>query len=207
MERVEFGRDHHVLWDKTAPTISVTSPTAGSYLLNQIATINFSCNDSLSGVTSCTGSSPNGSALDTASIGAKSVTVTATDLAGNTSVPTVVNYTVVYGIVALYDQTKVHKSGSTIPIKIWLVDASGANASSSSTVVHAVSVIKISSQASTNFGDSGNSNPDFDFRFDAILGGYIFNLQSTGFGTGSYLLSSVAGNSPTVYSVGFQVRQ
>ena len=193
--------------DKTAPTISVTSPTAGSYLLNQAATIDFSCTDSLSGVASCTGSSPNGSALDTASIGAQSVTVSATDLAGNASVPTVVNYTVAYGIVAFYDQTKARKSGSTIPIKIQLVDASGTNVSSPSTVVHAVSVIQISSQASTNFGDSGNSNPDFDFRYDASLGGYIFNLQTSGFGTGSYLLSFVAGNSPTVYSVGFQVRQ
>ena len=110
-------------------------------------------------------------------------------------------------MVALYDQTKSHKSGSTIPIKIQLVDASGANVSSSATVVHAVSVIQISSQASTSFGDSGNSNPDFDFRYDASLGGYIFNLQTTGFGTGSYLLNFVAGNSPTVYSVGFQVRQ
>jgi hypothetical protein len=190
-----------------APTISVTSPTAGSYLLNQIATIDFSCTDSLSGVASCTGSSPNGSALDTASIGAKSVTVTATDLAGNTSLPTVVNYTVGYGIVALYDQTKTHKSGSTIPIKIRLVDANGANVSSVSTVIHAVSVIQISSQASTNFEDSGNSNPDFDFRYDASLCGYIFNLKTTGFGTGSYLMNFLAGNGSTVYSVGFQVRQ
>jgi hypothetical protein len=66
-------------------------------------------------------------------------------------------------------------------------------------VVHAVSVIQIRSQASTNFGDSGNSNPDFDFRYDASLGVYIFNLAAT--------LSFAAGNSPTVYSVGFQVRQ
>ena len=203
----EFPKSIVIKIDKTAPTISVTSPTAGSYLLNQPATVDFSCTDNLSGVASCTGSSPNGSALDTASIGAQSVTVSATDLAGNASVPTVVNYTVAYGIVALYDQTKAHKSGSTIPIKIRLVDANGANVSSSSTVVHAVSVIQISSQASTIFGDSGNSNPDFDFRYDASLGGYIFNLQTTGFGTGSYLLSFVAGNSPTVYSVGFQVRR
>jgi len=67
--------------------------------------------------------------------------------------------------------------------------------------------MEISSQASTIFGDSGNSNPDFDFRYDASLGGYIFNLQTTGFVTGSYLLSFVAENSPTVYSVGFQVRR
>jgi hypothetical protein len=193
--------------DKTAPTISVTSPTTGSYLLNQVATVDFGCTDNLSGVASCTGSSPSGSALDTTSIGSHSVTVSAIDVAGNASAPMVVNYTVAYGIVALYDQTKAHKSGSTIPIKIRLVDASGANVSSASTVVHAVSVIQVSSQASTDFGDSGNSNPDFDFRYDASLGGYIFNLKTTGFGTGSYLLSFVAGNSPTVYSVGFQVRQ
>jgi tetratricopeptide (TPR) repeat protein len=90
---------------------------------------------------------------------------------------------------------------------IGLGRAPEAIVSSSSTVVHAVSVIQISSQASTIFGDSGNSNPDFDFRYDASLGGYVYNLKTTGFGTGSYLLNFIAGNSPTGYSVGFQVRQ
>jgi len=74
-------------------------------------------------------------------------------------------------------------------------------------LLHAISVIQTSSQASTEFGDAGNSNPDFDFRYDASLGGYIFNLQTTGFGTGSYVLNFIAASPQPVYSVGFQVRQ
>ena len=133
------------------------------------------------------------------------MTVDAVDNAGNTS-STTVNYTVGYGIQALYDQTRAHKSGSTIPIKIRLVDANGVNVSSPSLLPHAVSVVQVSSQASTEFGDAGNSNPDFDFRYDAALGGYIFNLQTTGMGTGSYLLNFIAGSPTPVYSVGFQIR-
>src|SRR4029077_9498874 len=108
---------------------------------------------------------------------------------------------------ALFDQTKAAKSGSTIPIKIRLVDANGVNVSSSAITVHAVSVARLSSQSSTALQDAGNANPDFDFRYDASLGGYIFNLQTTGYNTGSYLLNFEAGGGSTVYSGGFQVRQ
>ena len=203
---VEAAKTLVIKIDKTAPTISITSPTNGSYVLNQAATVGFSCSDGISGIASCTGSAADGSALDTATTGSKSITVSAVDRAGNTS-STTVNYTVGYGVQALYDQTRAHKSGSTIPIKIQLVDANGVNVSSPSLLPHAISVIQTSSQASTEFGDAGNSNPDFDFRYDANLGGYIFNLQTTGFGTGSYLLNFIAGSSPGVYSVGFQIRR
>jgi YVTN family beta-propeller protein len=193
--------------DKKAPVISITSPTAGNYLLNQAVTVNYSCSDGGSGVANCTGTTANGGSLNTASAGALSFTVNSADNVGNAAAPVSVNYSVNFAVFALYDQTRVHKSGSNVPIKIQLVDANGVNVSSAGTVVHAVSVIQTSSQASTEFGDPGNANPDFDFRFDASLGGYIYNLQTTGFGTGSYLLNFVGGNGPTVYSVGFQVRQ
>ena len=193
--------------DKTAPTISITAPTSGNYLLNQTVTVNFTCSDSLSGVSSCNGTTANGGLLNTASIGAKTFTVSSTDNAGNSASPTTVNYTVNFGLVILFDQTRAHKSGSTVPIKIRLVDANGANVSSAATVVRAVNVIQIGSQASTILEDAGNSNPDFDFRYDQSLGGYIFNLKTTGYGTGTYRLNFIAGNSPTIYSVQFQVRQ
>lgn len=191
--------------DKTAPTISVTSPTGGNYLLNQAATVSFGCTDAVSGIGSCVGTTTDGGALDTGSIGSKTFTINSSDIAGNTASSTV-NYTVGYGISVLFDQTKAHKSGSTVPIKIRLVDANGANLSSATTVVHAVSVYQIASQATTVLDDAGSANPDFNFRYDAGLGGYIFNLKTTGYGTGSYRLSFVVGNSPTVYSVDFQVR-
>jgi hypothetical protein len=193
--------------DATAPIVTVTAPVSGNYLLNQAVAVNYSCSDGGSGMANCTGTTANGGLLDTASVGSKTFTVSAADNAGNPAPPTVVNYTVNFGVIALFDQTKAHKSGSTVPIKIRLVDANGANVSSAATIVHAVSVIQTSSQASTNLDDAGNSNPDFDFRYDESLGGYIFNLKTTGYGTGTYLLNFVAGTSPTVYSVGFQVRQ
>jgi Concanavalin A-like lectin/glucanases superfamily len=193
--------------DKKAPVITITAPVAGNYLLNQTVTVGYSCSDGGSGVANCTGTAANGGMLDTASPEAKTFTVSSADNVGNAAIPIVVNYTVNFGVIALHDQTKAHKSGSTVPIKIRLVDANGANVSAASTVVHAISVIQISSQASTNFDDAGNSNPDFDFRYDADLGGYIFNLKTTGYGTGSYLLNFVAGNRPPIHSVGFQVRQ
>ncbi len=193
--------------DKTAPTISVTAPTSGNYLLNQAVTVSFTCTDSLSGVSSCTGTTANGSSLDTASPGAKTFTVNASDNAGNSASPTTVNYTVNFGLVVLFDQTKAHKSGSTVPIKIRLVDANGANVSSAGTVVHAISVVQVGSQASPILEDAGNSNPDFDFRYDQGLGGYIFNLKTTGYGTGTYQLNFIAGNTATIYSLQFQVRQ
>ncbi|HUF05600.1 MAG TPA: LamG-like jellyroll fold domain-containing protein [Aridibacter sp.] len=192
--------------DSTEPVITVNSPTDGSYLLNQAANVSFSCSDAMSGVASCSGTAADGSVLDTSSTGAKSFTVNATDNAGNTASATV-NYTVEYVVEALYDQTRAHKSGSTIPMKIRLVDANGVNVSSPAILPHAISVIQISSQASTEFGDAGNSNPDFDFRYDADLNGYIFNLQTTGFGTGSYLLNFIVGGEPPIYSIGFQVRK
>jgi|GEM_PF-1831257 len=193
--------------DKKSPVITITAPSAGNYLLNQAVSVNFNCTDGGSGVASCVGTSANGGALDTSAAGARTFTVSATDNAGNSASPSVVNYTVDFGFQVLFDQSKAHKSGSTIPIKIRLVDANGANVSSAATLLHAVSVVQTASQASPFIEDAGNSNPDFDFRYDASLGGYIFNLKTTGYGTGSYLLKFVAGGSSTVYAVGFQVRQ
>jgi hypothetical protein len=193
--------------DRKASIITVAAPSAGSYILNQPVTVSFNCTDGGSGVGSCTGTTANGGQLNTASVGAKTFTVNANDNVGNSTAPSVVNYTVNFGIEVLFDQTKAHKSGSTVPIKFRLVDANGGNVSSAATVVHAVSVVQTGSQASPVVDDAGNANPDLDFRYDAALGGYIFNLKTTGYGTGSYVLNFVAGNGANIYSIGFQIRQ
>jgi hypothetical protein len=123
------------------------------------------------------GRSQAASNIDTASSGGKTFTVNASDQVGNTPAPQSASYTVGYGVVALYDQTKVHKSGSTVPIKIQVVDANGVNYSSASLPVQAMSVVLVSANSSGTPEDAGNSNPDLNFRFDASLGGYIFNLK------------------------------
>ena len=51
---------------------------------------------------------------------------------------------------------------------------------------------------------AGNANPDNNFRFDA--GAYIFNLKTTGYPTGSYLLGFVVSGDPTTHTVQFSIK-
>jgi hypothetical protein len=112
-----------------------------------------------------------------------------------------------YCISVLYDRTKAVKSGSTITIKIRLVDALGHNVSSAATVVHAVSLIQIATSASETVNDAGSSNPNANFRFDSSLGGYIFNLKTTGLSTGTYRLGFKVDGDAGIHMVQFAVRQ
>lgn len=114
-----------------------------------------------------------------------------------------------FHICLLYDPLVAKKSGTVYPIKLQLCDANGQNLSSPSIVVHAISVTQASTNAPGPLDDTGNANPDFDFRYDATLGdtgGYIFNLSLRGFPTGTYNLNFTAGSDPTVHSVSFAVK-
>lgn len=146
-------------------------------------------------------------------LGSHTVTYHSVDHAGNMEAAKSVTFTIRprYNIVVLYDQTKAVKSGATVPIKIEVCDAGGNNISSSSLSVHATGVVQISTSAPGSLEDSGNSNPDNDFRFDPTVGtspgGYIFNLKTTGDSTGTYQLNfAVAGDPGVTYSVQFEVK-
>jgi len=116
---------------------------------------------------------------------------------------------VTFNICLLYDPTKAVNSGSVYPLKIQLCDINGSNVSSASTIVHAVGVGLTST---TIFGEVeavGNANPDNNFRFDSTLGGsggYIYNLKTTDFSTGTYNLYFNAGNDPVLHTLQFQVK-
>jgi hypothetical protein len=115
-----------------------------------------------------------------------------------------VNYTVSFATTPLFDQTRPVKAGGTIGIQIALTDANGNNLSSPNTVVHAVSLLQISSGTSSQPEAPGNSNPDLDFRY--VNGSYTFNLKTTGLSTGTYRLFFQAAGGPLQF-VDFQVRQ
>ncbi len=74
--------------DKAKPSISVTSPAAGTSLVQgSAATADFSCADDVggSGLASCVGTVADGASLPTRTLGAgRPFSVTATDAAGNT---------------------------------------------------------------------------------------------------------------------------
>ncbi len=74
--------------DTTPPIITLSTPADGALIaLGQNVHAGFSCADNVGGwgIASCVGSVANGAAISTSSLGAHSVTVTATDNAGNSS--------------------------------------------------------------------------------------------------------------------------
>jgi hypothetical protein len=141
-------------------------------------------------------------------LGPHTVTVTAKDAAGNAASSTV-SYSVPYAISPLYDQTKAVKSGATIPIKMYLVSPTGTNLSSASIIVHATEFFSMSTGTSDPVVDAGNPNPDMDFRFGSTLGpggGYIFNLKTTGLGSGNWVIQFTVGSDPTIHTLGFGIK-
>jgi hypothetical protein len=114
-----------------------------------------------------------------------------------------------FQVCLLYDPLVARKSGTTYPIKLQLCDSNGQNLSSPSVVLHAVSVTQASTNAPGPLDDTGNANPDFDFRYDATLGGtggYIFNLSLRGAPTGTYDLNFRAGTDPALHFAPFAVK-
>jgi Glycine rich protein len=79
--------------DRLAPAITIAAPTSGGYSYGQPVAAAYGCDDGGSGVASCAGPAAAGQQIDTATAGAQTFTVTATDRAGNTSSRTV-DYTV-----------------------------------------------------------------------------------------------------------------
>jgi microsomal dipeptidase-like Zn-dependent dipeptidase len=187
--------------DKKAPAVTVVSPAAGTptFVVNQVVAADYSCRDDGSGIATCDGPIAAGANLDTTT-GAHAFTVTATDRVNHlTSVSH--PYNVAFAVCALYDSTVTKKAGSTVPIKLQLCDAGSANLSAASIPVHAVGVTRMSTNTPVEL-----ANPDFDFRYDATLGGYIFNLSTKGFSAGTYALLFTAGNDPTTHTATFAVR-
>ncbi|HEY9284768.1 MAG TPA: Ig-like domain-containing protein [Pyrinomonadaceae bacterium] len=141
----------------------------------------------------------------------KTINVRVTDGGGlsATASATVNVNSVGHRVCVLYDQTKAHKGGSTIPIKLKLCDASGASLSAQNIVVTAAGTRLASHDAWGEAEDAGHANPDMNFRFtmfDPATPGYIFNLQTNGLATGVYQLGFYVGTDPTVYAVQFHIR-
>jgi fibronectin type 3 domain-containing protein len=87
---------HYAITDTADPTVTIDSPADGAVLARGV-TVNadYSCSDEAggSGLATCVGDVPDGSAIATSTLGAKTFSVTATDNAGNDFTKTV-NYTV-----------------------------------------------------------------------------------------------------------------
>jgi hypothetical protein len=114
-------------------------------------------------------------------------------------------------IKTLFDQTRAYKRGSTIPLKLQLQNASNVNVSSANTSLVTRDLRLMSGNTLASIEDSGNSNPDYTFRYDSTLGGsgdgYIFNLSTKGLAPGQYVLSFYVGSERSFfYTVKFEVK-
>jgi len=197
---IEATQTLTVRLDKTAPTITITAPTATTYILNQPVAANYSCADSLSGVKSCTGTVPSGSNIDTSSLGTKTFTVNSTDVADNASSQSV-SYKVTYKICLLYDPTQPLKQNE-VAIKLEICDFNNVNLSSAAVTLTAISVTPAGSVTSP-------SNPGNLFRFDSMIapgGGYIYNLHVKGLPAGSYNLNFTVSGDPVTHQASFMLK-
>jgi len=186
----------------TAPAnITVLAAGASGTVISALGTPTFS--DNCPGATAAVGGLPAGNLFP---IGITTLTWTATDASGNTATATQ-TVTVRYNVCLLYDPAKAAQLGSTIPIKLQLCTASGANLSSGSIVPHAATLVLAGSAGSPVPNDSGNANPGGDFRFDPTLGGtggYIYDLSTKGLSSGSWkMLFTVNGQT---YEGPFQIK-
>jgi hypothetical protein len=75
--------------DAQAPTVNIPRPADGAvYKLNKVVDASYKCVDRQSGIESCVGNVPNGSPIDTSTVGDHTFTVTGTDMAGNVTTVT-----------------------------------------------------------------------------------------------------------------------
>jgi len=199
------------------PTITINSPAANAqYALHSLFKADYTCTASDgTSLGSCVGTTPSGQPIDTSSVGPKTFEVTATitpDSSGKSvSYTQSVSYTVVSdNICLLYDPTRSVKKGAAYPIKLQVCDAAGKNLSASSIVLHAdPKLVQKDKAADGPLQDSGNANPDSDFRFDSTLGvggGYIYNLNTAGLSSGTWILYFTIKGDPVQHSTLFNLK-
>lgn len=187
----------------SAPNISITSPEATTYTLDQVVVADYACTGVAAAIVLCAGPVADGAAIDTASVGTKTFTVNAADAAGNTESASV-TYLVTYKICVLYDQTKAAQPNSTVPIKLQICNASNVNVSAASVTVTATSL-----DGGPPPSDAGKANPDDRFRFDPTLGGtggYIYNLSTKGLASGTHTVTFTVQGDPVAHAVQFVVK-
>ena len=116
--------------------------------------------------------------VDTTGPGTHSFSVTATDEAGNSSLPTdPISVVVAYDTCLLYDDTQEKNIGSNYTITVQLCDQFGNNLSSRDLTLTALT---IDGEIVPGPNFQGNSNNGFVFRFTRSASAYTYNLDTTG---------------------------
>lgn len=188
--------------DKTAPQIAINTPPEGSeYILNERVIADWSANDSV-GIDSASGSVPDGGLINTGIVGDHIFIVTATDLAGNTTIVSH-NYSVRYekeptgaegsflkdpqavagggGQLGTTTLEGVYTVGEIISIRFQLTDANG------NYVTDAHPSLSIVEVTIVNGKESYNALLEvWAFEYDPVAFEYFLDLDTSGLGVGIY---------------------
>ena len=105
---------------------------------------------------------------------------------------------VAYKVQLLYSQTSPSTSGSTVPVKLQLLNAAGTNLSASGIKV---TVTGLSPSPAPGKAPSGT----FTFLTLDQGPGYQLNVKTTGYPPGTYTLSFTVSGDPTVHTAKFVI--
>jgi hypothetical protein len=205
--------------DLTKPTITITSPSNPSYVLNAVVNAAYSCNGGTSGLGSCSGPVANGSAFNTSSVGPKTFAVSAIDVAGNEN-SAQVGYNVVYATGACLgsasrqilepvnaDYSSVFKQKSTVPSKFRVCDANGVAIGTPGVVTSfALTAVSLRDEDLPVTELIVSTTPDTAFRWSASDQQWIFNLSTKNLGVGRSYTYTVTLNDGTQFSFGFTLK-
>jgi hypothetical protein len=172
--------------DKTPPMITIaTPPNAATYLLNAAVASNYTCADTLSGVSSCAGPVASGANFNTGTVGANNFTVTSADTASNSATATN-SYSIQYNFVGFLQPVNnlpvinIANAGRTIPIKWQLTDANAAYVSDLDSFTSLVSApIACDASPTAIIGEELLSTGGTVLRYDAAANHFIFNWQTS----------------------------
>ncbi|WP_327136242.1 IPT/TIG domain-containing protein (plasmid) [Streptomyces sp. NBC_01343] len=181
--------------DTVAPTITIVRPAAGTYLYRQSVTASYSCTDATSGVASCVGTVPNGSAVNTSTLGSHTFTVNAKDVATNPATKSV-TYTVAYRICLQYDPNRPIRLLGQVVISLRICDANGNNLSSSAITVTAT---RLTGPVTRTVGAR--------MLYTPLISGYSLPVSTRGLPNGNYNLEfTISGADTTTHVAPFTLR-
>ena len=160
--------------DRTAPSLAPT--LSGPAILGQTGV---TAQPNATDATSLVSSSSCG-AVDTSTPGAKSLTCTATDNAGNVTTQTF-NYVVEYKILGFFEPVpgSKWKTGSTVPIKVALGNAAAERLSDSEALVLAAAPCRVRLSAT-----GAQSQPASCMKYDVAMHQFVFTWKLGKNGTG-----------------------
>ena len=190
--------------DTTAPVITLTTPEDGAtYVKDQVVLADWSTQDAYSGVASDEGTVASGDPIDTAGFGARSFTVSATDVAGNTATTTV-GYSVPFasaGVLApLSSSRRVAVNGGSVPVKFQVMNSAGKSVSTLAPVLYLAR--RAAGVWGQEFAPTSTSAPKSGttFRYDAGARQYVYNLNTKVLPAGTYRLRIAVGGGGEIFA-------